>query len=431
MMKKLMVLVVIVSVLLSACGAGQTEETTTAETETTEETTESETSEETDASANSLSHTPVTINPSPDKYTWYIKDYVGKNCASIGYTSLGGDRMDSYGAGLIELIYVSVDGTYIDIESDDVLQQYYVIAQSLAPNTELKLGFSTDSEGNEYENLVNWQSFEEIVLSVTKVGDTDSGSPSLTAINPSPDKYTWYVDDYVGRNLANAGYTSLGGDLLDTYGQTTIELIIVASDGSFVDPSDSESLKNYVVTGQNISPNTEVDLVFTKDSEGNEYENLVESQNIEEIELYVERLPGEITTGVGETSDEESSEAASTDETGTAEANADEASVDETTVQETSAAGELVDGMRPEFKDAMDSYEAFYDEYCDYMTKYYADPTDTSLLSNYSSLMQQYNEMNQEFEEWGGEDLNSEELSYYTEVNARVLQKLSNLSQQQ
>ena len=37
----------------------------------------------------------VTIKTSPDKYTWYIKDYVGKNVASFGYTSMGGHRMDA------------------------------------------------------------------------------------------------------------------------------------------------------------------------------------------------------------------------------------------------------------------------------------------------------------------------------------------------
>lgn len=36
----------------------------------------------------------ITIKTSPDKYTWYIKNYVGKNCASFGYTSLSGNRMD-------------------------------------------------------------------------------------------------------------------------------------------------------------------------------------------------------------------------------------------------------------------------------------------------------------------------------------------------
>ena len=80
----------------------------------------------------------VTINPSPDKYTWYINNYVGKNCATIGYTSIGGDRMDTYGAGYIELIYVSPDGSYIDIEDEDALKEYVITGQNLAPNTEIK-----------------------------------------------------------------------------------------------------------------------------------------------------------------------------------------------------------------------------------------------------------------------------------------------------
>lgn len=54
----------------------------------------------------------ITIKDSPDKYTWYIKNYVGKNCASIGYTSMSGDRMDHYGAGYIELVMVTPDGAF-------------------------------------------------------------------------------------------------------------------------------------------------------------------------------------------------------------------------------------------------------------------------------------------------------------------------------
>ena len=55
----------------------------------------------------------ITIKNSPDKYTWYIKNYVGKNCAPIGYTSVGGDRMDHYGAGYIELVMVAPDGAFV------------------------------------------------------------------------------------------------------------------------------------------------------------------------------------------------------------------------------------------------------------------------------------------------------------------------------
>ena len=55
-------------------------------------------------------HEEVTIKTSPDKYTWYVKEYVGKNLASFGYTSLGGDRMDHYGEGYIELALINQSG---------------------------------------------------------------------------------------------------------------------------------------------------------------------------------------------------------------------------------------------------------------------------------------------------------------------------------
>ena len=46
----------------------------------------------------------------------------------------------------------------------------------------------------------------------------------------------------------------------------------------------------------------------------------------------------------------------------------------------TEATAELIDGMRPEFKEAMDAYEAFYKEYCELLKKYTANPTDFSIL---------------------------------------------------
>ena len=232
----------------------------------------------------------VTIKNSPDKYTWYIKNYVGKNCASIGYTSLGGDRMDHYGAGYIELVLVAPDGAYIDIETDDVLKQYVVTSQSYAPNTELKYVFETDDEGNEYDNLVQSQNIEEIVLCVKKVGSSEETTLGMTEITPSPDKYTWYIRDYTGRNLASCGYLSMSGKRMDHYGAGYIKFVIVADDGSFIDPEDTELLKNYVITGQSVAPNTELKYEFETDSDGNEYENLVRSQNLEEIEITVKLI---------------------------------------------------------------------------------------------------------------------------------------------
>ncbi len=251
-----------------------------------EETTEEASAKETEPGKPAPTES-VTVKQSPDKYTWYIKNYVGKNCASFGYTSMGGDRMDHYGAGYIELVLVTPDGAYIDIETDDDLKQYVVTAQSIAPNTELKYTFEVDEEGNEYENLVSWQNYEEIVLCVKKVGSSEETSLGLTEIYPSPDKYTWYIRDYTGRNLASCGYLSMGGKRMDHYGAGYIRFVITSDDGTFIDPQDTELLKNYVITGQSVAPNTDLNYFFSTDSEGNEYENLVESQNIEEIELTV------------------------------------------------------------------------------------------------------------------------------------------------
>lgn len=85
---------------------------------------------------------------------------------------------------------------------------------------------------------------------------------------------------------------------------------------------------------------------------------------------------------------------------------------------------ELVDGMRPEFKEAMDAYEAFYDEYCDFMVSYQKNPTDLKLVTQYGQLLIKMAEVNEAFEKWDESELNNEELKYYLEVSSRVMQKL-------
>ena len=85
---------------------------------------------------------------------------------------------------------------------------------------------------------------------------------------------------------------------------------------------------------------------------------------------------------------------------------------------------ELVDGMRPEFKEAMDSYEAFYDEYCDIIKKYMANPSDLGLLASYTDMLSQAAEMSKKFEVWEDNEMNDEELKYFLDVNNRVTKKL-------
>ena len=96
----------------------------------------------------------------------------------------------------------------------------------------------------------------------------------------------------------------------------------------------------------------------------------------------------------------------------------------ETTQPETEQPAALVDGMRPEFKEAMDSYEEFYNDYCEFMEDYMKNPSDLTLLSKYGEMMTDLVEMDAAFEEWGDSDLNEAEMKYYIEVQSRVAQKL-------
>lgn len=232
----------------------------------------------------------ITITPSPDKYTWYIKNYVGMNAATVGYEALDGFRHDYYGDGNIKVIYVADDGTYVDPGNEEQLKEYVVTGQNLEPNTEMKYTYEVDSEGEEYSNLVIFQTIDEIVLAVSKVGSS-TGDPGLTAIEPSADKYRHYVRDYVGRNLAECGYYSLAGNLTDAYGHGYITFDVVPDDGAFIDFEDKAQLASYMVTGQSVSPNTVIQMTYMTDSDGKEYSNLIGSQTLESITLNVTKAP--------------------------------------------------------------------------------------------------------------------------------------------
>lgn len=104
----------------------------------------------------------------------------------------------------------------------------------------------------------------------------------------------------------------------------------------------------------------------------------------------------------------------STETTVTSESNATETKPNDT---------DLVDGMRKDFKDAMDSYEAFMDEYVSFMKKYSDNPSDVGLLADYTKYMSKYADMVEKFDKWESEDLNDAELAYYIDVQARVSKK--------
>lgn len=88
---------------------------------------------------------------------------------------------------------------------------------------------------------------------------------------------------------------------------------------------------------------------------------------------------------------------------------------------------ELVDGMRPAFKEAMDSYESFYEDYVALMKEYNENPGDMELMAKSVELMEKSIEVNEKFEAWDEDEMNDAELKYYLKVQARVLEKLADV----
>ena len=85
--------------------------------------------------------------------------------------------------------------------------------------------------------------------------------------------------------------------------------------------------------------------------------------------------------------------------------------------------------IRPEFKEAMDSYEAFFDEYIDFMNRYKENPTNAELLMQYADMLNRESTMLKEFDDWEKQgDMTTAESAYYLEVHARIYQKLATVA---
>lgn len=78
----------------------------------------------------------------------------------------------------------------------------------------------------------------------------------------------------------------------------------------------------------------------------------------------------------------------------------------------------------PAFKAAMDAYEAFFDEYVEFMLAFEAAEDPTALLGKGLAFLQQYEEEMTALEELGEGPLTDAEALYYAEVMLRIQQKL-------
>lgn len=79
-------------------------------------------------------------------------------------------------------------------------------------------------------------------------------------------------------------------------------------------------------------------------------------------------------------------------------------------------------GIRPEFKEAMDSYKATVDAYCDFMKSY--DSSNVEMLAKYTKLYAQYMDTMSKLDDIDEQELSDEEDAYYLQIMSEINQEL-------
>ncbi len=82
----------------------------------------------------------------------------------------------------------------------------------------------------------------------------------------------------------------------------------------------------------------------------------------------------------------------------------------------------------PEFKAAMDSYEAFFDEYIELTNRISSGNSSADTMMQYANYMAKYADVMQKLEDINEDELTAAELLYYEEVMLRITQKLQALN---
>ena len=121
-----------------------------------------------------------------------------------------------------------------------------------------------------------------------------------------------------------------------------------------------------------------------------------------------------------EESKEESSEEIVEEESSEEEASSEEESSEEESSEEAESVDQTL--IRDDIRDAIDSYEAFIDEYCEFLESY--DSSDLTMLAKYAEMLQKEVEMSQKFDALDDQELTEAEALYYSEVSIRCSQKI-------
>ena len=127
-----------------------------------------------------------------------------------------------------------------------------------------------------------------------------------------------------------------------------------------------------------------------------------------------------------EVPEEPETEAVVEDEAADAEATEAEPEAEAEEAAESSGSGDRPEtDISPEFKETMDSYEEFFDEYVDFLNNFDENTSDPQMLMEYASLVSKEADMFQKMEDMDENEMTTAELAYYLEVTARIEAKLA------
>lgn len=86
------------------------------------------------------------------------------------------------------------------------------------------------------------------------------------------------------------------------------------------------------------------------------------------------------------------------------------------------------ENVSPEFKEMLDSYEAFFDEYIEFMEKYEKSDNTADMLEDYSDYLEKYTDYMQKLNDVNQEELSVADAAYYMEVQSRITKKLAKIA---
>ncbi len=107
------------------------------------------------------------VHVAADKYTGVVPNLLDQNVAQATYYALNESFRVQVGNGNLLVRLINPDGVLITEEN---AANYKIVSQDPAAGTTFEMTYALDSDGKEYDNLVDTQGIEEIVVNVEPIG---------------------------------------------------------------------------------------------------------------------------------------------------------------------------------------------------------------------------------------------------------------------